>query len=128
MSKSFPEFNSLLFKIMVGPSKKQKCLSDEELSELLYNCEVSDILESEFSDDSYTNVGMTSGSEQRENSDDEDNANNSSDMQHNTWTWVGAERPHLPFSGKPGINVDLEDQNNPHCLSGNSYQWHMYSK
>jgi hypothetical protein len=70
-------------------------------------------LEGEFSDGSDTNVDISSGSEQRENSDDEGNANDISDMQHDTWTSVGAERQHFPFSGKPGINVDLEDRNNP---------------
>jgi hypothetical protein len=37
-------------------------LSDEELSKLLYNHEPSDILESEFSDDSDMNVRMSSDS------------------------------------------------------------------
>jgi hypothetical protein len=50
---------------MVGPSKKQKHLSDDELSKLLYNHEPSDISESELSDDSDTNVDMSSGNEQR---------------------------------------------------------------
>jgi hypothetical protein len=36
---------------MVGPSKKQKHLSDEKLSELLHNPEPSVILESKFCDD-----------------------------------------------------------------------------
>jgi hypothetical protein len=34
-------------------------------------------------------------------------------MQHGTWTKVGAEWPWFPFSGKPGLNVDLEDPNSP---------------
>jgi hypothetical protein len=55
------------------------------------------------------NVDMSSGSEQRENSDDEDNANDNNDMQHDTWRRVGAERWHFPFIGRLGINVDLED-------------------
>jgi hypothetical protein len=58
-------------------------------------------------------VDTSSGSEQRENSGDEDNANDNSDMQHNTWTRVGVERQRFPLSGKPGIYVDLEDRNNP---------------
>jgi hypothetical protein len=37
-------------------------------------------LEGEFSDDSDMNVGISSGSEQRENSDDEENATDKSDM------------------------------------------------
>jgi hypothetical protein len=56
---------------------------------------------------------MSSGSEQRANSDDEDIADDNSDMQHVTWTRVGAERPCFSFSGKPHMNVDLEGQNNP---------------
>jgi hypothetical protein len=28
-------------------------------------------------------------------------------MQHGAWTKVGAEWPCFPFSGKPGLNVDL---------------------
>jgi hypothetical protein len=56
---------------------------------------------------------MSSGSEQKANSDDEDSANDNSDMQHDTWTTVSIDRLHFPFSGKPGINVDLENQNNP---------------
>jgi hypothetical protein len=59
------------------------------------------------------NVDISSGSKQRANSDDEDNENDNSDMQHNTWSRVSTERPHFPFSGNPGINVDLEDQNSP---------------
>jgi hypothetical protein len=72
----------------------------------LYNHECSDISESDVSDDSDMNVDMLSGSEEREKSDDEDNVNDSSDMQHDTCTRVGAERPRFPFSGKTGINVD----------------------
>jgi hypothetical protein len=44
-------------------------------------------------------------SEQNDSSDDKDNVNDDSDMQHETWTKVGAERPCFPFSDKPGINV-----------------------
>jgi hypothetical protein len=112
MSKSHPNFYFLLFKIMAGPSKKQKHLSDRELSKLLSNCESIDVSESEFSDDSDTSVDM-SGSEERGNSDDKDSANDNSDMKHDTWARVGVERLCFPCSGKPGINVDSEDQNNP---------------
>jgi hypothetical protein len=69
-------------------------------------------LESEISDDSDINVDL-SGSEQRANSADDDNAGDNSDMQHDTWTRVGVERPCFPFNGNPGIDVDLEDRNNP---------------
>jgi hypothetical protein len=30
-------------------------------------------------------------------------------MRNGTWTNLGAERLRYPFSGKPGLNVDLED-------------------
>jgi hypothetical protein len=30
-----------------------------------------------------------------------------------TWTKVGAEWPHFPFSGGPGLHVDLQYGNNP---------------
>jgi hypothetical protein len=77
----------------------------------LYGSEPSDILESGFSDDSDMDEDMSSVSEQRENSYDEDNANDSSDMKDDAWMRVGTERQCFPFSGKPGISVDLEDQN-----------------
>jgi hypothetical protein len=55
-------------------------------------------LVSEFNDDSGCCSDMVvkflSGSEQSDSSDDED-VNDDSDMQHVTWTKVGAERP--PF-------------------------------
>jgi hypothetical protein len=56
-------------------------------------------------------VKFLSDSEQSDSCDDEDNANDDSDMQHETWTKVGAEQPRFPFSGKPGLNVHLEDPN-----------------
>jgi hypothetical protein len=82
---------------------------DYEICDELWN-------EDEFSDDSDcdydTVVKFLPDSEQSDSSDDEDNVNDDSDMQHGTWTKVGAERPHFPFSGKPGLNVHLEDPNN----------------
>jgi hypothetical protein len=59
------------------------------------------------------NVDILSGNEQREHFYDEDSADDNSDRQYNTWRSVGTERPHFSFSGKPDINVDLENQNNP---------------
>jgi hypothetical protein len=71
----------------------------------------------EFSDDSDCNthkvMKFLSGSEERESSDDEDNANDDSDTHHGTWTKVGADRTSFPLSGQPGQNIDLEDPNNP---------------
>jgi hypothetical protein len=34
-------------------------------------------------------------------------------MQPDVWANSGAEQPHFPYTGKPGINVDLEDPSNP---------------
>jgi hypothetical protein len=34
-------------------------------------------------------------------------------MKHGTWTKVQAEWPHFQFCGKPGLNVDSQDPNNP---------------
>jgi hypothetical protein len=48
-------------------AKKQKHLSDKELSELLYNHEPSDISEAEFNEDSGMNVDMSSGKAQTAN-------------------------------------------------------------
>jgi hypothetical protein len=42
-------------------------------------------------------------------SDEEENVNDNSSMQHGIWAKSGAGWPHFPFIGKPGINVDLED-------------------
>jgi hypothetical protein len=74
---------------MARLSKKQNRLNDEELPELLHNQESSVILESGFSDDSDMNVDTSSDSKQRENSDDEDSANNNSDMEHDSWMRLG---------------------------------------
>jgi hypothetical protein len=69
--------------------------------------------ECEFSGESDTDVDMLQNSDQRANSDDEGSANDNSDMKNDAWTRVGAERSHFLFSRKPGMNVDLEDQNKP---------------
>jgi hypothetical protein len=34
-------------------------------------------------------------------------------MQPDVWENEGADWPQSPFTGKPGINVDLEDPSNP---------------
>jgi hypothetical protein len=71
---------------------------DDEICYELWN-------EDEFSDDSDCDDDMVvkflSDSEQSDNSVDEDNVNDDNDMQHETWTKVGAELPRFPFSGKP---------------------------
>jgi hypothetical protein len=42
------------------------------------------------------------------NFDDENKVSDDSDMQHGTWTKLGAEQPCLPLSSKPGLNMDLK--------------------
>jgi hypothetical protein len=100
---------------MVGPGKSM-WLDDEIYDELWKEDEFSVNSESEFSDGSDCVSDMVvkflSGSKQSDSSDDKDNVNYDSDIQHGTWTKVGTEWPHFPFSGKPGLNIDIEDPNN----------------
>jgi hypothetical protein len=77
--------------------------------ELLQKNEYSDISDSEYSSDSEINVKISSGCEQSVSSDEAENISNNSSMQPDVWANSGAERPRFPFTGKPGINVDLED-------------------
>jgi hypothetical protein len=58
-------------------------------------------------------VKISSCGEQSVSSDEEADVYDNSSMQHGIWAKSGAERPRFPFSGKPGINVDLEDRVNP---------------
>jgi hypothetical protein len=58
-------------------------------------------------------VKILSHGEQSVSSDVEENVSDNSSMQHCIWVKLGAERPCLPFTGKPGINVELEDLSNP---------------
>jgi hypothetical protein len=86
-----PEFEPYILKIMAGPSKIMR-LDDEEICDELWN-------EDEFSDDSDcdsdTVVKFLSGTEQSDNSDDKDNVNYDSDMQHGTWTRKGLSNPNF---------------------------------
>jgi hypothetical protein len=77
--------------------------------------EYSDISESEYSEysDSEINVKILSHGKQSVSSDEEDNVSDNSSKQHGIWAKSGAELPCFPFTGKPGINVDLEDPSNP---------------
>jgi hypothetical protein len=77
--------------------------------ELLQENEHSDILESEYNSDSEINVKMSSNGEQSVSSDDAENVSDNNSMQPDTWATSGAEQPRFLFTGKPGINVDLED-------------------
>jgi hypothetical protein len=40
---------------------------------------------------------------------EDENVSVNSSTQHGIWAKSGAERPLFPFTGKPGINVVLED-------------------
>jgi hypothetical protein len=88
------EFMPFLVKNMTGPSNSMQL--DDEIWDELWN-------EDEFSDNSDCDDDMVvkflSDSEQSDNFDDKDNVNHDSDMQHETWTKVGSERPRFPFSG-----------------------------
>jgi hypothetical protein len=41
------------------------------------------------------------------------NVSGNSSVQHGIWAKSGGEWPCFPYTGKPGINVDLEDLSNP---------------
>jgi hypothetical protein len=98
---------------MAGPSKK-KHVSDVFYELLQGNeYEYSDISESEYSSDSEINVNILSGGEQNASSDEVESVSDNSSMQPDIWTNSGAERPRFKFTGKPGINVDLEDPSKP---------------
>jgi hypothetical protein len=83
---------------MAGPSKKMHVSDEEVLHEMLQ--------ESEYSSDSEINVKISSWGEQSVSSDE-------CSVQHGIWVKSGAKRPCFPFTGKPGIDVDLEDPSNP---------------
>jgi hypothetical protein len=90
---------------MAGSSKKMH-VRDGVFYELLQENEYSDISESEI------NVKILSGGEQSVSSDEADNVSKNSCMHPDIWENSGAERSCFPFTGKPGINVDLEDSSN----------------
>jgi hypothetical protein len=59
------------------------------------------------------NMKMLPGGEQTVSSDEAENVSDNSSMQPDVWAHSSAEQPHFPFTGKPGINSDLEDPSNP---------------
>jgi hypothetical protein len=87
-------------------------VSDEVFYELLQENVYTDISESEYSSYSEIDVKTSSGGEQSVSSDEAENVSNNSIMQPDVWVNAGAEQPCFPFTGKPGINVDLEDPSN----------------
>jgi hypothetical protein len=58
-------------------------------------------------------VKISSCGEQSVSSDEGENISDNSSMQHGIWAESSAKQPHFPFTGKPGINVHLEDPSNP---------------
>jgi hypothetical protein len=46
-------------------------------------------------------------------SNEEENVSDNSGMQHDTWAKPGDEQLCFLFTGKPGIDVHLEDPSNP---------------
>jgi hypothetical protein len=59
----------------------------------------------EYSSDNEINVKISVGGEA-------ENVSNNGSLQPDVQANSGTERPHFPFTGKPGINVDLEDPSN----------------
>jgi hypothetical protein len=85
-------------------------LSDEQVFyELLQENEYSGTLESEYSSDSEINVNFKLGGEQSVSSDEAENVSDNSGMQLDVWANSDTEWNIFPFTGKPGIKVDLED-------------------
>jgi hypothetical protein len=60
-----------------------------------------------YSSDSEINVKILSCGGQRVSCDEEENVSDNSSMWHGIWARSGAKQPYFPFTGKPGINVDL---------------------
>ena len=73
---------------------KRQRLTKEDLEEIGNNSE-----DSEYSDES---IDISCESEDE-----------SSDIQHGTWTNVGTERPRFPFIRKPDLNMKIENSENP---------------
>ena len=83
---------------------KRRRLTKEDLEEIVNNSE-----DSEFSDDSESYANDIASDSEDQSSDDVIDT----DIHHGTWTNVGTERPRFPFIGKPGLNVKIENSENP---------------
>jgi hypothetical protein len=103
----------LLVNIMADPSKKMHVSDEAVWYELLKENWYSDISKSEYSSDSEINVKICHVLKQSVSSDKEENVSDNSSMQHGIETKSGAKWPRFPFTGKPGINVDLQDPSKP---------------
>jgi hypothetical protein len=97
---------------MAGSSKKMGVSNEEVLYELLEENEYSGISASGYISDTEINVNILLGGEQSVSSDEAESVSDSSSMGPDVWVDLGDERPHFPFTGKPGRNVDLEDPSN----------------
>jgi hypothetical protein len=62
-----------------------------------------------YSSESEMHVKIRSCGEQNVSCYEEDNVSCNSSTQHGEWAKSDTEGAHFPFTGKPGINVDLED-------------------
>jgi hypothetical protein len=98
---------------MARPSKTMRASDEVVLYELLKENEYIDISESEYSSDSEINMKVPSDGEQAVSSDQAENINDNSSLQPDVWPNSGSERPRFPFTGKAGINVDVEVPSNP---------------
>ena len=65
--------------------------------------------DSEFSDDSESYASDIASYSEDQSSDDVIDT----DIHHGTWTNIGTERTRFPFIGKPGLNVKIENSENP---------------
>lgn len=92
---------------------KRKNLNDEQLVEIVNNNDESELSDFEFSEDSDNEGINTNNISENEDEADSSDEEVETEMQHGTWTNIGKERPRFPFTGKPGLNVEIEDNNNP---------------
>jgi hypothetical protein len=109
---SCPGFEFLQVNIMAGVSKMIHMIN-EVLYVMLQENEYSDISGSKYSSDSEINVKILSCGGKSVSSDEVESVSDNSRMQHGIWTKSGTDCPCFPFTGKPGINVYLEDHSNP---------------
>ena len=83
---------------------KRRRLTKEDLEKIVNNSE-----DSEFSDYSESYASDIASDSEDQSSDNVIDT----DTHHGTWTNVGTERPHFPFIGKPGLNIKIENSENP---------------
>lgn len=91
---------------------EEKNVSEVLCGLLLQGNECGNISNSDHNSNSGMNVKIWSSSKQGVSTDDE-YVSNDSDMKHDTGIKFDIESPHFPFRGRPDLNFDLEDPNNP---------------